>query len=155
MAGMRLRIKDVDFDRHSIIVREAKGGKDRVVMLPRSLTPALRVQLLAARTQWETDKQSQRAGVEVPHARQTNYAKVSQTWGWCWMFPSPALSIDPRSGIERRHHLFVVAARLEKSGSASGDREAGVGSHFAPQFCDAPPAVGNRHSHGSGVAGPQ
>ena len=155
MEGMRLRIKDVDFDRHVIIVREAKGGKDRVVMLPRSLAPALRAQLLAARAQWEADKQAQRAGVEVPHALETKYPKVSQTWGWFWLFPSPTLSFDPRSGIERRHHLFVVAARLEKSGSASGDREAVVDAHLAPQFCDAPPAVGNRHSHGSGVAGPQ
>jgi integrase len=59
MEGMRLRIKDVDFDRHVIIVRDAKGGKDRVVMLPRSLAPALRVQMLAARSQWEADRQAQ------------------------------------------------------------------------------------------------
>jgi len=64
MEGLRLRVKDVDFDRHVIIVREAKGGKDRVVMLPRSLAPALRAQVLAARTQWEVDRQAQRGGVE-------------------------------------------------------------------------------------------
>jgi integrase len=52
MEGMRLRVKDVDFDRHVIIVREAKGSKDRVVMLPRSLVPAMRQQMLAARAQW-------------------------------------------------------------------------------------------------------
>jgi site-specific recombinase XerD len=67
MEGMRLRIKDVDFDRHVIIVREAKGGKDRVVMLPRSLVPELRLQMLAARSQWEADCQSQRGGVERRH----------------------------------------------------------------------------------------
>ena len=106
MEGMRLRIKDVDFDRHVIIVREAKGGKDRVVMLPRSLAPALRAQLLKARAQWEADKQAQRAGVEVPHALETKYPKVGQTWGWFWFFPSPTLSVDPHSGVERRHHLF-------------------------------------------------
>ena len=60
MEGIRLRIKDVDFDRHVIIVREAKGGKDRVVMLKHSLSPALRLQLLAARAQWEADRQAQR-----------------------------------------------------------------------------------------------
>lgn len=58
MEGMRLRIKDVDFDRHVIIVRDAKGGKDRVVMLPHSLVPALRLQMLAARAQWEADRQA-------------------------------------------------------------------------------------------------
>ena len=106
MEGMRLRIKDVDFDRHVIIVRDAKGGKDRVVMLPRSLVPALRLQLLAARAQWEADRAAQRGGVETPHALEKKYPKVGYSWAWFWMFPSPTLSIDPRSGVERRHHLY-------------------------------------------------
>lgn len=106
MEGMRLRIKDVDFDRHVIIVREAKGGKDRVVMLPRSLEPALRMQLLVARSQWESDRQAQCGGVEVPYALESKYPKVGYTWGWFWLFPSPTLSIDSGSGVERRHHLF-------------------------------------------------
>ena len=113
MEGMRLRIKDVDFDRHVIIVREAKGGKDRVVMMPRSLAPALRLQLLASRAQWEADRQAQRGGVETPHALEQKYPKVGHTWGWFWMFPSPTLSIDPRSGVERRHHLYED--RLQRS----------------------------------------
>ena len=106
MEGMRLRVKDVEFDRHVVIVREAKGGKDRVVMLPRSLAPALRLQMLAARALWEADRQAQRGGVEVPHALDVKYPKVGYTWGWFWLFPSPTFSIDPRSGVERRHHLF-------------------------------------------------
>ena len=106
MEGIRLRIKDVDFDRHVIIVREAKGGKDRVVMLPRSLAPALRLQILAARAQWEADRQAQRGGVGTPHALEQKYPKVGHTWAWFWMFPSLTLSVDPRSGVERRHHLF-------------------------------------------------
>lgn len=113
MEGMRLRIKDVDFDRHVIIVREAKGNKDRVVMLPRSLVPALRVQMLAARATWEADRQAQRAGVQVPDALSVKYPRLGQTWGWFWMFPSPTLSTDPRSGIERRHHLYEE--RLQRS----------------------------------------
>jgi integron integrase len=106
MEGMRLRVKDVDFERHAVIVREAKGNKDRVVMLPRSLAPALRLQMLAARALWEADRQAQRGGVEVPHALDIKYPKVGSTWAWFWMFPSPTLSTDPRSGVERRHHLF-------------------------------------------------
>lgn len=106
MEGMRLRVKDVEFDRHVLIVREAKGGKDRVVMLPRSLAPALRLQMLAARALWEADRQAQRGGVEVPHALDVKYPKVGYSWGWFWLFPSPTFSIDPRSGVERRHHLF-------------------------------------------------
>ena len=106
MEGMRLRVKDVDFDRHVIIVREAKGNKDRVVMLPRSLAPALRQQMMAARKLWQGDRQAQGAGVQVPDALEVKYPRLGQTWGWGWLFPSPTLSIDPRSGIERRHHLY-------------------------------------------------
>ena len=106
MEGLRLRVKDLDFDRRAIIVREAKGNKDRVVMLPQSLVPALRAQMRVTRSQWEADRQAQRGGVEVPHALDVRYPKVGYTWGWFWVFPSPTLSVDPRSGVERRHHLF-------------------------------------------------
>ena len=122
MDGMRLRIKDVDFERHVIIVREAKGAKDRVVMLPRSLAPALRLQMLAARAQWEADRQVQQGGVEVPHALESKYPNVGFTWGWFWLFPSPTLSIDPRSGVERRHHLFEerLQRALKKAVAGAG-----------------------------------
>ena len=106
MEGLRLRVKDVDFDRHAIVVREAKGNKDRVVMLPHSLEGALRRQMLTARSLWEADRQAQRGGVDTPHALEAKYPRVGSTWGWFWMFPSPTLSTDPRSGVERRHHLF-------------------------------------------------
>ena len=101
-----MRVKDVDFDRRAIVVRDAKGGKDRVVMLPHSLTQALRGQMARARALWEQDRAAQRPGVEVPHALEVKYPGVGQRWEWCWVFPSPTLSIDPRSGVERRHHLF-------------------------------------------------
>lgn len=106
MEGLRLRIKDVDFDRLAIIVREAKGNKDRVVMLPRSLAADLRAQLLAARATWEADRQHHKGGVEVPHALEAKYPQVANTWAWFWMFPSPTYAIDPRTGVVRRHHLF-------------------------------------------------
>lgn len=106
MEAMRLRIKDVDFARHVIIVREAKGAKDRVVMLPRALAPALRQQLLASRSQWEADRQAQRGGIDMPHALDIKYSRAGLSWAWFWLFPSPTLSIDPRTGVERRHHLY-------------------------------------------------
>jgi integron integrase len=106
MEGLRLRIKDVDFDRRVIVVRDGKGGKDRVVMLPQSLAPALKAQLLHARGVWDADAKAGRGGVETPHALERKYPKVGNTWAWFWLFPSPTLSMDPRSGVERRHHLF-------------------------------------------------
>ncbi len=122
MEAMRLRIKDVDFVRPVIIVREAKGGKDRVVMLPQSLAPALRLQMLAARSQWEQDRQAQRGGVEVPHALDVKYPRAGNSWAWFWMFPSPTLSVDPRSGVERRHHLYQdrVQRALKKAVALTG-----------------------------------
>ena len=122
MEGMRLRIKDVDFDRRVIIVREAKGGKDRVVMMPQSLLAALRIQVQTARAQWDADRQAQRGGVEVPHALEAKYPKVGYTWGWFWLFPSPTFSIDPRSGAERRHHLYEdrVQRALKKAVPLAG-----------------------------------
>lgn len=122
MEGMRLRVKDVDFDRHVILVREAKGGKDRVVMLPRSLVPALRRQMMAARTIWVADREAQRGGVEVLHALDVKYPKVGHTWGWFWMFPAPTFSVDPRSGEVRRHHLFEerLQRALKRAVAAAG-----------------------------------
>ncbi|MBK9626075.1 MAG: integron integrase [Rhodocyclaceae bacterium] len=122
MEGIRLRVKDVDFDRHVIIVREAKGNKDRVVMLPHSLVSAMRAQMFASRAIWETDRQAQRGGVETPHALQQKYPKIDQTWAWFWMFPSPTFSADPRSGVIRRHHLFEerLQRALKQSVRAAG-----------------------------------
>lgn len=122
MEAMRLRIMYVDFTRHVIIVREAKGCKDRVVMLPRSLAPQLHRQLLAARGQWEADRQSQRGGVEMPHALDRKYPRAGQSWAWFWLFPSPTLSVDPRTGVERRHHLYEdrVQRALKKALKLAG-----------------------------------
>lgn len=122
MEGMQLRIKDVDFDRRVIIVREAKGSKDRVVMLPQSLMAPMRLQMQAARAQWEADRLAQRGGVEVPHALEIKYPRVGYTWGWFWMFPSPTFSIDPRSGVERRHHLYEdrIQRALKKAVTLAG-----------------------------------
>jgi site-specific recombinase XerD len=79
--GLRLRVKDVDFDRHVLVVRDGKGGKDRVVMLPRSLDAALHSQMSQARTVWEHDRQQHQPGVEVPDALATNYPGLGQRWG--------------------------------------------------------------------------
>jgi integron integrase len=105
MEGLRLRAKDVDFDRHVIIVRDGKGSKDRVVMLPRRLVPALREQFMQAHRVWQDDRAARIPGVQLPDALGVKYPRAALSWAWHWVFPSPQLSVDPRSGIERRHHL--------------------------------------------------
>ncbi len=106
MEGLRLRVKDVDFDPQVVVVREAKGGKDRVVMLPRSLHEPLKAQVLRARAAWTHDREAGWAGVEVPDALAVKYPALGMRWGWFWVFPAPKLSIDPRSRVERRHLLY-------------------------------------------------
>ena len=103
---LRLRIKDVDFPRRCIVVRQAKGAKDRVVMLPRAIEAGLRARVRLSRSQWERDRQNGVPGIETPHALERKYPKVGQTWGWYWVFPSATLSSDLLTGIERRHHLY-------------------------------------------------
>ncbi len=106
MEGLRLRVKDVDFDRRVLVVRDGKGGKDRVVMLPQALDAALRGHMAQARTIWEHDRGQHQPGVSVPDALAHKYPGLGQRWGWFWVFPAPKLSVDPRSRIERRHHLY-------------------------------------------------
>jgi integron integrase len=122
MEALRLRVKDVDFDRNVIVIREAKGNKDRVVMLPRSLAPLLQAQFSETRICWNEDRRTGRGGIEVPHALEAKYPQVGRTWGWFWVFPSPTLSIDAATGEERRHHLFEdrLARALRKALLATG-----------------------------------
>jgi integron integrase len=106
MEGLRLRIKDVDFERQVVVVRQGKGDKDRVVMLPRSLQAELKAQVAHSRALWERDRAEGLPGVEVPDALAVKYPNLGCRWGWFWVFPASRLSVDPRSGIERRHHLY-------------------------------------------------
>jgi integron integrase len=106
MEGLRLRIKDVDFDRKVIIVREAKGGKDRVVMLPGSLVEALKHQCRSSHDLWTQDRAAQIPGVEMPYALDARYPKAGQRWAWHWVFAQATLSTDPRSKTIRRHHAY-------------------------------------------------
>ena len=106
LEAARLRVKDVDFDRQALVVREGKGAKDRVVMLPASLAPALREQMHAARMVWSADVRAGTAGVHMPNALDRKYPRAGSAWSWFWVFPRLELSADPRSGVWRRHHVL-------------------------------------------------
>ena len=104
--ALRLRVKDVDFDHRAIIVREGKGSKDRVVMLPESIIELMKQQIADARALWSQDVAAGTPGVHLPHALEKKYPQAGVSWGWFWVFPQARHSRDPRSGVTRRHHIF-------------------------------------------------
>ena len=113
LEGARLRVKDIDIDRRAVLVREGKGkgSKDRMVMLPLALVPALQEQLVRARMRWEEDRNAGRAGVHMPFALDGKYPRAGASWSWFWLFPQAQLSIDPRSGTLQRHPLQEQAVQ--------------------------------------------
>ena len=104
--GLQLRVKDIDFEHRTLIVRAGKGGKDRAVMLPAVLVAPLREQLARARVLWAADHAAGRAGVSMPDALDRKYPRAGASWTWFWAFPQASHSVDPRSGVVRRHHLY-------------------------------------------------
>jgi len=111
MEAMRLRIKDVDFERLEVTVRDGKGGKDRRTMLPRSLVEPLRSQLERVRIFHEQDIQNNVAPVYLPYALERKYPNAGKELGWQYFFPATSPAEDPRTGITRRHHLGEKAVQ--------------------------------------------
>ncbi|GLH70534.1 integron integrase [Geothrix rubra] len=105
MEGLRLRVKDLEFERREIVVREGKGGRDRVTMLPDSLVGPLRAHLERVRALHEGDLREGFGEVWLPDALAAKAPSAARAWGWQWVFPSALRSVDPRSGLTRRHHL--------------------------------------------------
>jgi integrase len=106
MEALRLRAKDVDFDRRLIVVREGKGAKDRIAKLPSVLLPDLQKQLAYANALCAADRALKRPGAEMPPPVAHRYPRAAENWSWFWVFPADHESVDPRSGIRRRHHLY-------------------------------------------------
>ena len=126
MECLRLRIKDLDFDRRVIVVRDGKG-KDRVVMLPDALHDALSSQLASARALWARDRAAdgpKTAGVHLPYALDRKFPRAGKSWSWFWLWPANELSVDPRSNVERRHHVHedgigrALARAVKRAGIA-------------------------------------
>jgi integron integrase len=105
MECLRLRVKDVDFARRAIIVRDGKGEQDRVTMLPESLIAPLQEHLQRVKRLHEEDLAKGYGSVYLPDALDRKYPNASREWIWQYVFPSDHLSTDPRSGVVRRHHL--------------------------------------------------
>ena len=105
MEALRLRVKDVDFAGHEIVVREGKGFKDRVTMLPTSLVEPLKRHLVKVKKLHQEDLVNGLGEVYLPYALDKKYPGAGREWGWQYIFPSVKHSVDPRSNITRRHHL--------------------------------------------------
>jgi integron integrase len=105
MEAVRLRVKDVEFTRREIFVRDGKGGKDRVTMLPDRLVEPLRNHLAGVMRLHETDLAAGRGEVYLPFALERKYPHAGRQWGWQYVFPSHRLSLDPRADRIRRHHV--------------------------------------------------
>ena len=101
----RLRVKDVDLARCEITVRDGKGGKDRVTMLPTRLVATLSAHLERVKVQHERDLANGLGSVEVPAALDRKYPRAAFEWGWQWVFPAMRSYVDPEGGRRRRHHL--------------------------------------------------
>jgi integron integrase len=112
LEALRLRVKDVEFARREIIVREGKGNKDRVTVLPENLMATLQAQLEKAQALHEKDLADGLGRVYLPHALAVKYPQADRSWAWQWVFPSPVRAIDPRPDartgqqMERRHHVY-------------------------------------------------
>ena len=105
MEGLRLRVKDVEFERREIIVRDGKGGKDRVTVLPDNLILPLQEQLSRRRAQHQSDAAEGLGAVWLPDALAVKYPAAATARGWQWVPGAAARSTDPRSGELLRHHL--------------------------------------------------
>lgn len=103
--GLTLRVKDLDLPRRSLVIRNGKGAKDRVSVIPEKLVPRLVAHLEEVLRAHEEAKQSGYAGVELPRALARKYPGAHLEWGWQFVFPAPRPSRDQRTGLWRRHHI--------------------------------------------------
>jgi integron integrase len=117
LEALRLRVKDIDLERRLLVVRDGKGAKDRVTVLPESLCDPIRRQLASVRDRHEYARSRGYAGVELPHALERKYPGAHLSLGWQYVFPAAKPSVDPRTGACRRHHIMLrsVQRRVQQA----------------------------------------
>jgi integron integrase len=120
--ALQLRVKDVDFDLRQLVVRNGKGGKDRVTILPAAVVEPLQRNLEVVRAQHTQAMMRGHGGVELPFAIERKYPAAPFEWGWQYVFPAKSASRDPRSGAARRHHVFpdTVQRHVKSAVKAAG-----------------------------------
>jgi integron integrase len=129
LEALRLRVKDVDFGRREIVIREGKGFRDRVTMLPEKLTHDLACHIERVQVLHEADLERGCGDVYLPYALERKYPSAARDRGWQYVFPSDRLSTDPRSGVTRRHHIDPQAIQRALRDAL---RSAGIAKHATP-----------------------
>jgi integron integrase len=128
----RLRVQDIDFDGGMIFVRGGKGDKDRSTILPEAVRDDLREHLEKVKKLHERDLAAGYGEVFLPDALERKYPNAGRQWGWQYVFPSERLSVDPRTGAVRRHHM---SDKSIQNALRSAVRKAGIVKHASMQAC--------------------
>ena len=105
MEAVRLRVKDIDSQMKPLTVRSGQGDKDRFTTVPTTLTPVLQNHLAGVKTRHQQDSAQGHGEVYLPHALARKSPHAAKAWGWPYVFPARNISVDPRSGVTRRHHV--------------------------------------------------
>lgn len=129
MECSRLRVKDLEFSRREILIREGKGAKDRITMLPASLCTPLADHLVRVKRLHEDDLAAGGGDVYLPFALERKYPNANREWGWQYVFPARRRSLDPRSGLVRRHHADEKAVQRAMKQAV---RDAGITKPATP-----------------------
>lgn len=129
LEGLRLRVKDIAIEQRELIVRDGKGSRDRITVLPENLVLPLQAQMATARAVHVGDLAAGAGKVWLPDALAVKYPSAASAWGWQWVFPSATFSVDPRSGTRRRHHLHETT--IQKA-VAVGAKRAGIAKPCSP-----------------------
>jgi len=129
LESLQIRVKDLDFGRGEILVREGKGGKDRVTMLPEVLQEPLEDHLRRVRELHEADLAGGLGRAPPPHSLACKYPNADREWGWQWVFPASSHYVDSRTGVRHRHHLHESV--IQKAVHAAAYR-AGLAKRLTP-----------------------
>jgi len=133
-----LRIKDLNFDRGELTIRDGKGGKDRVTMLPTALKQRLIGHLERVKAQHEADLAAGRGSVALPGALREKYPGAPREWAWQWVFPATRFYVDRATGERRRHHLHesVIQRAVKEAAKAAGIARPATCHALRQFFCD-------------------
>ena len=129
LEGLRLRVQDIEVERREIVIRDGKGGKDRVTVLPENLILPLNEYVARRRALHNKDLAEGFGEVWLPDALAVKYPSAAKAWGWQWVFASHVMTADPRSGVIRRHHLNEASVQKAVAGAA---RRAGIDKPCSP-----------------------